>query len=121
MTVRYALLLVFACSRASYDEADRRELRVKDARFGRELEALHVNELAKRATECRLYIETIAADRAARLACTEPDMLRAYGAQQITLKHVRELSAITDPQQLAAACAEAGQDLARDEKCTGQR
>jgi hypothetical protein len=115
--VRYALLmLLFACA-DRYAEEDRATLRHKDAAFGRELEELHASELATRAPACNLYLDTVAADRKARLACRKPDMLRAYGAQQITLKHVRELATIQDPAQLAAACDAAAKDLAADEKC----
>jgi hypothetical protein len=114
--VRFAFLLVlFACSNPHAD--DRATLRRKDAAFGQQLAALHASELATRAPACKAYLDTIAADRKARLACSKVDMLRTYGAQQVTLKNVRELVAIQDPAQLAVACESAAKELAADEKC----
>jgi hypothetical protein len=107
--------MLFACSDPYAD--DRATLRRKDAAFGQQLDELHANDLASRAPACKAYLDTIAADRKARLACSKPDMLRAYGAQRITLKEMRELVAIQDPVQLAAACESAAKDLAADEKC----
>jgi hypothetical protein len=109
------LIVLFACS-DPYAE-DRATLRHKDAAFARELEELQISALVTRAPACKAYLDTIAADRKARLACREPDMLRAYGAQQITLKEVRAFVAIQDPAQLAASCERAAKKLATDEKC----
>ena len=115
--MRFALvIMLFACS-DPYAAEDRATLRRKDTDFGQQLEALHPSELATRSPTCKAYLDAIAADRKARLACDKPNMLEAFGAQQITLKRVREFAAIQDPAQIAAACESAQHDLERETHC----
>ncbi len=76
-----------------------------DLGFQRQLDELHVDQLAARAAPCADYVAAISAARTALLGCAANDELKTFYVQNVVLGDVRGLLTIQDDAELAAACA----------------
>lgn len=81
------------------------------AGLDRSIAAPMLDELVARAPGCAEIKAALQAARDQLAKCEDPDALQAFGLSELARKKSEQLRAMTDPQQVGAACTELAKDL----------